>query len=480
MESGTVAPPGLDPERAPTGYAWVISLIAALAGLLFGYDFVVIGGAKPFFERYFQLHTDMLSGWANSCALLGCLIGALGGGGLSDRFGRKKMLIAAALLFAVSSVLTGWAGTFAWFVVWRISGGVAIGVTSNVAPVYIAEIAPASLRGRFVSVYQLTIFIGIAGAQFINWRIAEKMPAWVEQMAAPAREAFLLQSWNVLYGWRWMFTAVAAPSAVFFLMALLLPESPRWLVKNGMARRALNVLRSTLGEARAETALQDIRQTISAEEIRHVRLADLLEPKMRKILLLGVFLAVLQQWSGLNVIFQYAEEVYGRAGYQLNDILFNIVVTGTTCLVVNCIAIGTVDRFGRRVLMLTGCAGIAVCHALLGLGYLLGLPGIFILILSLAAMGFYGMSLAPVAWVLISEIFPNRIRGAAVAVAAGSLWIACFVLIFTFPYLKDLLTISGAVWLYGAICLVGFAVVFRYVPETKGKTLEQIERELAD
>ena len=191
-------------------------------------------------------------------------------------------------------------------------------------------------------------------------------------------------------------------------------------------------------------------------------------------------MAVLQQWSGMNVLFNYAEEVYRAAGYGLNNILFNIVITGTICLVVNGIAIGTVDRFGRRILMLIGCAGIGLCHAFLGDSYWLGIQGLPVLAITLAAIGFYSMSLAPIVWVLISEIFPNRIRGVAVSVAASSLWLACFVLTYTFPLLKASLGMSGTFWLYGAICFLGFVVVYRKVPETKGKTLEQIERELVD
>ncbi len=473
MDLGTSLPPPPAPQRGHMRYVWMVSLIAAIGGLLFGYDFVVIGGAKPFFEKYFLLKSEWLSGWANSCALLGCLAGALGSGALSDKFGRKKLLIVAAVLFAASSSLTGWAPTFSWFVVWRLLGGVAIGMTSNVAPVYIAEVAPARLRGRFVAIYQLAIFIGFVVGQTANWLIAERMPDL-------ATAEFIRQSWNGQYGWRWMFTAVSAPSLVFLLAGMILPESPRWLVKNGRNRRALDVLRSLCGEADAAAQLQDIQQTIAAEEVQRVRFSDLLEPKMRKILLLGVFLAVLQQWSGLNVIFNYAEEVYRAAGYGLNDILFNIVITGTICLVVNGIAIGTVDRFGRRILMLIGCAGIGLCHAFLGASYWLGIQGLPVLAITLAAIGFYSMSLAPIVWVLISEIFPNRIRGVAVSVAASSLWLACFVLTYTFPLLKASLGMSGTFWLYGAICFLGFVVVYRKVPETKGKTLEQIERELVD
>ena len=241
---------------------------------------------------------------------------------MSDKYGRKKLLLLAAFLFASSSALTGWAPTFTWFVAWRLLGGVAIGITSNVAPVYIAEVSPARLRGRFVSIYQLAIFSGFFVGQTMNWLIAQKMPD-------NATAEFVRLSWNGQYGWRWMFTAVSAPSLVFLFAGMILPESPRWLVKNGMSRRALHILRSLCGKGQAEVQLEDIEQTIAAEEVQRVRFSDLLEPKMRTILLLGVFLAVLQQWSGMNVLFNYAEEVYRAAGYGLNDILFNIVITGT-------------------------------------------------------------------------------------------------------------------------------------------------------
>jgi len=212
-------------------YIWGISLVAALGGLLFGYDWVVIGGAKPFFEKYFQLNSEELSGWANSCALVGCLAGSLVTGGLSDKLGRKKLLVVSAFLFAASSVLTGWATTFGWFVAWRIIGGVAIGMASNLSPMYIAEVAPAHMRGRLVAVNQLTIVIGILAAQIANWLIAEKV-------ADGATAEMIRQSWNGQYGWRWMFTAVAVPSLLFLVSALFVPESPRWLVKNGLAERA--------------------------------------------------------------------------------------------------------------------------------------------------------------------------------------------------------------------------------------------------
>ena len=331
-------------------YIWFISLVAAMGGLLFGYDWVVIGGAKPFFEKYFQLDRGDLSGWANSCALLGCLLGSLLAGGLSDKLGRKKLLLAAATLFAVSSVLTGWAPTFSWFVAWRIIGGVAIGMASNLSPMYIAEVAPAHLRGRLVAMNQLTIVLGVLGAQIVNWLIAQKVP---EGATAEA----IRQSWNGQYGWRWMFTAVTVPSLMFFFGALFLPESPRWLVKNGMVDQARRILGRIGGPAHAAAEVAGIQGTLATEEIQHVRFQDLLEPKMFRILMVGAALAVLQQWSGINVIYNYAEEVFHAAGYDVSSTLFNIVLTGVVALVFTLIALRTVDQFGRRALMLRGLRG---------------------------------------------------------------------------------------------------------------------------
>ena len=459
--------------RYNLGYVWLISLIAAMGGLLFGYDWVVIGGAKPFFEPFFNLTRESVRGWANSCALLGCLAGAVLSGGMSDKFGRKRLLVASALLFAVSSVLTGWASSFNWFVAFRILGGVAIGMASNLSPMYIAEVAPAHIRGRLVSTNQLTIVIGILSAQIVNWLIARAVPngATVE---------FIRQSWFGQYGWRWMFTAVAVPSLLFFVGSLFIPESPRWLVKNGRPDMARRVLAKIGGGPFAEAEVRDIQSTLSGREIQRVRFQDLLEPKMTKILFVGVTLAVLQQWSGINVIFNYAEEIFRGAGYGVSSIMFNIVITGAVNLLFTLIAIQTVDRFGRRALMLVGCAGIAFFHTLIGLGYMLHLKGPVVVAPVLATLACYGFSLAPITWVLISEIFPNRIRGAAVSVSTSALWIACFILTYTFPLLNGALGPAKTFWLYALICSAGCVFIFLRVPETKGKTLEQIERELVD
>jgi sugar porter (SP) family MFS transporter len=454
-------------------YVWTISLVAALGGLLFGWDWVVIGGAKPFFQRFFQLTTEAQIGWANSCALIGCLVGALIAGALSDRFGRKRLLVVAALLFAVTSLGNALAGSFTIFIAWRILGGVAIGLASNLSPMYIAEIAPAQIRGKLVAINQLTIVIGILLAQYINWFLVRKLPPG-------ATDEFIRNSWFGQQGWRWMFGLTAAPSLLFFLGMLLVPESPRWLAKNGNPERARSILGRIGGKSYADEALADIESTLTSEEVQHVRFSDLLEPKMRKVLLLGVVLAVFQQWCGINVIFNYAEEIFRAAGYDISMVLKNIAWTGSVNLAFTFVALGTVDRGGRRPLMLVGAAGLAAIYLVMGFCYSRGVQGLPMLLLVLSAIGCYSMSLAPVTWVVISEIFPNRIRGAAMAVAVSSLWIACFILTYTFPILNKKLGSAGTFWLYAAICIAGFVYIKLKLPETKGKSLEQIERELVD
>ena len=454
-----------------SGYVWIISAAAALGGLLFGYDWVVIGGAKPFYETYFRLNSQESIGWANSCALIGCLVGSIVSGFVSDRLDRKKLLIASALLFAVSSVFTGWAWSFASFITWRMIGGVAIGIASNVSPTYIAEISPAMWRGRLVSLNQVTIVVGILGAQIVNWLIAQQVPA-----GATAEQIRI--SWNGQFGWRWMFTAVAVPSLIFLFSSLFVPESPRWLVKNRKREQARSTL-VKIGDGRyADDALLEIEAALTAESQHSLNRNELLSPAMLRVLGIGVFLAVLQQWSGINVIFNYAEEVYRNAGYGISGVMFNIVITGAINLVFTFVALGFVDRIGRRPLMLFGCAGIGISHLLIGFAYRSHLGGLPLLIFTLAAIACYAMSLAPVTWVLISEIFPNRIRGAAVSIAVSALWIASFILTFTFPLINAAIGSAATFWLYAAICFIGFAFIWRRVPETKGRTLEQIEQQL--
>lgn len=445
-----------------------------MGGLLFGYDWIVISGTDLFYEAHFHLTSSLQTGWAKSSALLGCLLGALLAGAFSDRFGRKRLLALSALLFAVSSVATGLAGTFGIFIFWRIVGGGAIGLASNLSPLYIAEVAPAEARGRLVSLNQLTIVIGILLAQFVNWRIGSLHP-----LPPQPATAQIAASWAGQTGWRWMFGVTAIPALVFLAGMFFVPESPRWLAKRGDVGRARTVLGKIGGANYADAALADIAATLANETLR-VNFLDLLAPKLKRILVLGVVLAVLQQWCGINVIFYYAKDIFRESGFNVSDILLNIVFIGSVNLVATLVALQTVDRWGRRPLLLGGYAGLAALFLAMGLGFAFHSRGIHMLVLVLAAIGCYALSLAPVTWVVISEIFPNRIRGAAMAVAVSALWIACFVLTFTFPYLNATLGPAGTFWVYATICAGGFVFIKFKLPETKGKTLEQIERELVD
>ena len=463
---------GAQPQKINQGYVWMICVVAAMGGLLFGYDWVVIGGAKPFFERYFELSSEAVKGWANSCALIGCLFGALLAGALSDRFGRKRLLMLSACMFVVTSIGNGLATNFTVFVAWRMLGGVAIGLASNLSPMYIAEVAPAAVRGRLVAINQLTIVIGILMAQYINWFLVRNLPQG-------ATDEFIRSSWFGQQGWRWMFGLTALPSMLFFAGMLLVPESPRWLAKNGKNERARAILSRIGGDAYAKDAIADIQSTL-VNEVGTVNYRDLLDPRLRKMLTLGIVLAVLQQWCGINVIFNYAEEIFKAAGYDISSVLKNIAWTGSVNLAFTFVALGLVDRRGRRPLMLFGFAGLAVIYVIMGGCYFTGVQGLPMLLLVLSAIACYSMSLAPVTWVVISEIFPNRIRGAAMAVAVAALWVACFILTYTFPILNATLGAAGTFLLYAAVCLFGLVYVFFKLPETKGKTLEEIERELVD
>jgi SP family xylose:H+ symportor-like MFS transporter len=449
-------------------YIWGIAFVAALGGLLFGYDWVVIGGARQFYEIYFHLSSAAVVGWANSCALIGCLLGSLAAGTLADRFGRRRILLAAALLFAVTSVLTGWAWSFSAFIFWRILGGTAIGLSSNVSPLYIAEISPAASRGRLVSLNQLAIVVGILLAQIVNWRLARPVPS-----ALP--HDLLLRTWNVQYGWRWMFSAVAVPAVIFTLASLFIPESPRWLCGLGREREAHDILERIGGPAYARAEIVGIETAQRSDStLTQSSWRELLLPAFRKILLVGIALAALQQWTGINILFNYAAEVYRGAGYGANDIFLNIVITGAINLVFTVVSMLLVDRIGRRLMMLAGCIGIGVSHLLCAWAYHAQWRGAAVLVLTLSAIACYALTLAPVTWVLIAEIFPSRIRSEGVSVAVSALWIASFLLTYTFPLMIQLEGTAGTFLTYGLICLLGFVLVFATVPETKGRTLEQI------
>lgn len=440
-----------------------------MGGLLFGYDWVVIGGAKIFYEQYFGLENlPALRGWAMSSALVGCILSALVSGKLSDMFGRKKMLVAASVLFVVSAVGTGATDSFSYFVFYRIIGGVGIGIASNISPIYIAEVSPADVRGRFVSLNQLTIVIGILAAQICNMLIGNHYSESADILAADGIE----------WAWRYMFWAELIPACLFLILVFFIPESPRWLLVNGRLKDAESVFSRIGGQKYASDIVAALSEFATEENRSSFRLV--FQPRMRAVIIIGIVLAVFQQWCGLNVVFNYAHEIFSAAGYSVSDVFMNIVVTGVTNLLFTFVAIFTVDRIGRRSLMLIGAGGLSVIYFVLGLCYHLELHGLPLLILVILAIACYAMTLAPVVWVVLSEIFPNRIRGMAMAVSTFFLWLASFLLTYTFPVLNDWLGTSGTFWIYDLICVAGFIFVLRRLPETKGKTLEAIEKELVN
>ncbi|EKO3808657.1 MULTISPECIES: sugar porter family MFS transporter [Vibrio] len=447
---------------------WLISLVAACGGLLFGYDWVVIGGAKPFYEAYFNITNASLSGWAMSSALIGCMVGAFIAGTVSDKYGRKRPLILAALLFVISAWGTAAADSFNAFVVFRIIGGVGIGLASALSPMYIAEIAPADKRGKFVAINQLTIVIGVLAAQIINLLIAEPV-------ASNAAQADILQSWNGQMGWRYMFGAELVPAFAFLLLMFVVPESPRWLVKMGMVDKAKATLLRIGSESYASRTVQEIESTLSAET-RSLPFSALFKPDVKPILVIGVVLAAFQQWCGINVIFNYAQEIFASAGFDINDTLKSIVATGLINLVFTILAIPFVDKIGRRKLMIIGSAGLTVIYGLMSAAYAYGMLGLPVLMLVLIAISIYALTLAPVTWVLLSEMFPNKVRGTAMSVSTLALWVACFALTYTFPLLNAGLGASGSFLLYGVICACGFVFIYKRVPETKGRSLEELEK----
>ena len=452
-------------------YIFGISLVSAMGGLLFGYDWVVIGGAKPFYERFFDIASHpTLQAWAMSAALIGCVVGAVASGVVSDRFGRKWPLLISAVLFTIASLGTGVANTYLAFIVFRLIGGIGIGIASALSPMYIAEVAPSHLRGQFVSLNQMTIVIGILAAQLVNMLIAEKVPSG-------ASDAFIQASWNGQIGWRWMFYACAVPSAVFFILTFFLPESPRWLIKANKSDKAIPTLEKIGGKAYAQEELANIHATLN-DVSEKVDFKSLFNPKYSNLLIIGIVIAVFQQWCGINTVFNYAEEIFKAAGYGVSDTLFNIVITGSVNLVFTLVAMFTVDRWGRKKLMVLGSLGLAITYILLGAAFFFHLKGIAVLSMVVIAIAIYAMSLAPIVWVILSEIFPNRIRGAAMALATFALCIACFILTYTFPIMNAYLGPSGTFWVYAGICILSLVFILAKLPETKGKSLEEIENEL--
>ena len=397
-------------QRYHNGFLYFICAVSAMGGLLFGYDWVVIGGAKPFYELYFGISdSPVLQGVAMTTALIGCLFGAMVAGAAADKYGRKPLLMVSAVLFTVSAIGTGLFNDFTLFNIARFIGGIGIGVASALAPMYIAEVSPTEIRGRMVSLNQMTIVLGILAAQIVNMLLARDTSVAVEQ------------AWNVEWGWRWMFWAETLPAALFLVMSFFIPESPVYLQL----------------KAAKDTQRED----------QQAGLKELFQHKYGRILLLGLVIAVFQQWCGTNVIFTI-------------------------------VALYTIEKWGRRTLILLGAGGLGLIYLVLGTCYFFEVKGIVMVALVVAAISTYAMTLAPVTWTLLAEIFPNRVRGIAMATCTFALWVGCCTLTFSFPSMNAALGSSGSFWIYSAICICAFAFLWKRCPETKGKSLEDLEKEL--
>jgi len=438
--------------RSHMRYMIIISLVAALGGFLFGYDTAVISGAIGFLQERFHLGAD-LTGWAASSLLVGCIFGAAGGGLLGDRFGRRKSLIACAFVFALSGIASAMAGSLAGFAWARFMGGLAIGAASILSPMYIAEMAPARFRGRLVSLYQLAIVMGILIVFFVNLLIQR----------AGSHE------WNVTHGWRWMLASLAVPAVVFGVLLLFVPESPRWLVKRGRNDTALGILTRVNGAEAAGAELSAIGASLSQKQGGW---GALLARGCRWPLVIGCLLAVFQQFCGINAIMYYAPEIFKAAGSSTDTAFVQTVTVGIINLVFTFVAIALVDRAGRKPLLVAGSFLQALMLGVAIVAFQGG--GILLQVGILGFVAAFAMSTGPVVWIIISEIFPNHIRGRAMAVCTACLWLACLVVAQTFPRLLATLGPGGALGTYAVFSVACGVFVLAAVRETKGRSLEEI------
>ncbi|HEY4207360.1 MAG TPA: sugar porter family MFS transporter [Puia sp.] len=428
-------------------YILGISFISALGGYLFGFDFAVISGALPFLQRQFGLN-EYWEGFATGVLAIGAIIGCLVAGSVSDKYGRRKGLLTAAAIFGLSSLAMAFSPSRNIFIVSRCMAGIGVGMASMLSPMYIAEISPAHLRGRMVAINQLTVVIGILVTNIINYSL--------RNMGEDA--------------WRWMFGLGVLPSALFFTGAWWLPESPRWLVKVGKNSVAAAVLERVGGVDYAQRSLADITRTTGSSQ--GINYATVFQKAVFPAVSIGIGLAVFQQFCGINVVFNYTTTIFKSVGVPQDGQLLQTVFIGTVNLLFTLLAMLLVDRVGRKPLMLAGAAGLAILYIIVVRMLAGGNPEVSWFLL--AAIGTYAMSLAPVTWVLISEIFPNRVREAATSVAVLSLWAAYFILTFTFPILYVRLK-DSTFYIYAGVCVLGALFIATKVKETKGKTLEELE-----
>ncbi|WP_144028028.1 sugar porter family MFS transporter [Paenibacillus sp. 32352] len=444
-------------EQGSMKFVTLVSIVAALGGLLFGFDTAVVSGAIGFMQARFDLN-ELQVGWAVSSLIIGCIIGAASSGVLSDRFGRKKVLIAAAILFVIGSIGSAIPDTFTGYIIARMIGGLGIGITSTLCPLYNAEIAPAKYRGRLVALNQLATVTGIFLVYFVNSGIAGAGD----------------EAWNISTAWRWMFGVGAIPGVIFLVLLFFVPESPRWLIKQGRPVEALPILLKVHGEELARQEVLDIKESFKQEKGASIR--QLFRPGLRIALIIGVALAVLQQITGINAIMYYAPEIFKQTGAGTNASLVQTILVGFINFLFTILALWLIDKVGRKALLLVGSSVMTLCLAVIGIAFHTGhTSGPLVLIFILLYVAAFAVSLGPVVWVLLAEIFPNRIRGRATAIASMALWAADYVVSQSFPPMLNSAGPAMTFWIFGIMSLITVLFTWRVVPETKGKSLEEIE-----
>ena len=458
------------PTQNNLAFVTFITLVATLGGLLFGYDTAVISGAIGLLKHHFNL-SALQVGWAASSALLGCVVGAALAGKMSNQFGRRISLMAAALLFLISAIGTALPESYTIFVFYRIIGGAGVGIASMLSPMYIAEIAPSNIRGRLVSYNQFAIIAGMLLVYFVNYYIA-------------------LQGndiWNVSLGWRWMFASESIPATLFFICLFFVPESPRWLISKNKKDQGFQVLKkinNSVDHALAE--VEQIQHSIKHFQLSKVSWKVLLKPNAFKLLLIGIALSVFQQVTGINVFLYYAPEIFKQMGSATDAALLQTIIVGAVNLGFTIIAILTVDKFGRKPLMLIGAIGMGICIFSIGTAAYFQNTDTWLLVFILGYIACFAMSLGPVTWVLLSEIFPNSIRGMALSIAVAAQWLSNFLVSQTFPMMMDNKYLFNhfhggfPFWIYAIMCVFCAVFVWKAVPETKGKSLEEMDQFLSN
>ncbi|MCX6134279.1 MAG: sugar porter family MFS transporter [Ignavibacteriales bacterium] len=449
-------------ENFNSRFIALVTVVAALGGLLFGYDTAVIAGAIGFLQSHFQLDPAM-KGWAAASALLGCVIGVSFAGIFSDRMGRKKTLVLSGVLFLASAIGTAVPNEFWLFVLFRMLGGIGVGVASMASPMYIAEITPAHIRGRMVSVNQFAIVTGMLIIYFVNYFIARGGD----------------EVWNISTGWRWMFASGAIPSAIFLILLFLVPESPRWLIEKGLKEKARGILAQIGGSTYADSEARSIEATLD-QEVESI--GQLFRTGWRKVMILGIGLAVLQQVTGINVFMYYAPEIFKKLGSGADAALLQTIVVGAVNLAFTIVAIWTVDRLGRKPLMIIGSIGMGISLVAMGLAAQFSVVSLWVLLCILAYIACFALSVGPVTWVILSEIYPTRIRGRALSIATFFLWGANFIVSQTFPMMDENPALIAQFnhgfpfYIYAIFCVALVLLVWKAVPETKGHSLEEIEK----